>query len=160
MVKEQRSSTSPITGSCRLLSVSCVLGYRLGESEEYRPDSWQVCLNHATGRRCSTSPPPSRSFRALESPILLPLYCTFSLTSFPLPPFSKKMYSIYRQLCGWGGGGGVELYCRPYSAGVLHSVSDQIQNLQNCFTTPNKYLGGGRGLRQINICRKVPLSME
>jgi hypothetical protein len=36
------------------------------------------------------------------------------------------MYSIYRQLCGWG----VELYCRPYSAGVLHSVSDQIQNLQ------------------------------
>jgi hypothetical protein len=58
MVKEQRSSTSPITGSCRLLSVSCVLGYRLGESEEYRPDSWQVCLNHATGRRCSTSPPP------------------------------------------------------------------------------------------------------
>ncbi len=25
---------------------------------------------------------------------------------------------------------GVELCCRPYSAGVLHSVSDQIQNLQ------------------------------
>ncbi len=34
--------------------------------------------------------------------------------------------------------GGVELCCRPYSAGVLHSVSDQIQNLQNCFTAPNK----------------------
>jgi hypothetical protein len=30
------------------------------------------------------------------------------------------------------------LCCRPYSAGILHSVSDQIQNLQNCFTTPNK----------------------
>jgi hypothetical protein len=30
------------------------------------------------------------------------------------------------------------MYCGPYSAGVLHSVSDQIQNLQNCFTTPNK----------------------
>jgi hypothetical protein len=28
--------------------------------------------------------------------------------------------------------------CGRYSAGVLHSVSDQIQNLQNCFTTPNK----------------------
>jgi hypothetical protein len=27
---------------------------------------------------------------------------------------------------------------KPYSAGVLHSVADQIQNLQNCFTTPNK----------------------
>ncbi len=28
--------------------------------------------------------------------------------------------------------------CRPYSAGILHSVFDQIQNLPNCFTTPNK----------------------
>jgi hypothetical protein len=26
------------------------------------------------------------------------------------------------------------LYRRPYSAGVLHSVSDQIQSLQNCIT--------------------------
>jgi hypothetical protein len=34
--------------------------------------------------------------------------------------------------------GGIELNCRPYSAGVLHSVSDQIPNLTNCFTTPNK----------------------
>jgi hypothetical protein len=31
-----------------------------------------------------------------------------------------------------------KMYCGPYSAGVVHSVSDQIQNLQNCFTTPNK----------------------
>ena len=30
------------------------------------------------------------------------------------------------------------LCCKPYSAGILHSVSDQIQNLPNCFTTPNK----------------------
>ena len=67
--------------------------------------------------------------------VLLPLYCTFSLTSFPLPPF--PMYStVYRQCVT--GGGGVEMYCGPYSAGVLHSFSDQIQNLQNCFTTPNK----------------------
>jgi hypothetical protein len=28
--------------------------------------------------------------------------------------------------------------CRPYSAGILHSVSDQMQNLPNYFTTPNK----------------------
>ncbi len=49
------------------------------------------------------------------------------------------MYSIYTDsVCLWGGWGGVELCCRPYSAGVLHSVSDQFQNLQNCFTTPNK----------------------
>jgi hypothetical protein len=69
--------------------------------------------------------------------VLLPLYCTFSLTSSPLPPF--PMYSLYRQCVTCGGVvGGVEMYCGPYSAGVLHSVSDQIQNLQNCFTTPNK----------------------
>jgi hypothetical protein len=35
--------------------------------------------------------------------VLLPLYCTFSLTSFPLPPF--PMYSIYRQCVTVGGGG-------------------------------------------------------
>ncbi len=27
---------------------------------------------------------------------------------------------------------------RVNCAGILHSVSDQIQNLLNCFTTPNK----------------------
>ena len=32
----------------------------------------------------------------------------------------------------------VELCCGPYSEGVLHSVSDQIQNLQNCFNTQTK----------------------
>jgi hypothetical protein len=65
---------------------------------------------------------------------VLPLYCNFSLTSSPFP-----MYSIYRvqTMCDCGGGG-VEMYCGPYSAGVLHSVSDQIRNLQNCFTAPNK----------------------
>ncbi len=30
------------------------------------------------------------------------------------------------------------MLCRPYSAGILHSVSDQMQNLLNYFTTPNK----------------------
>ncbi len=68
------------------------------------------------------------------------VYCcpsTFSLTS-PHCPFQNEMCSIYRQCACGCGVGGVELCCRPYSAGVLHSVSDQIQNLQNCFTTPNK----------------------
>jgi hypothetical protein len=27
---------------------------------------------------------------------------------------------------------------RPYSTGILHYVSDQMQNLPNYFTTPNK----------------------
>ncbi len=30
------------------------------------------------------------------------------------------------------------MLCRLYSAGILHSVSDQMQNLPNHFTTPNK----------------------
>ncbi len=29
------------------------------------------------------------------------------------------------------------------STGVIHCVFDQIPNLKNCFTTPNKNLGGG-----------------
>ncbi len=37
-----------------------------------------------------------------------------------------------------GEGGGWIVLCRPYSAGVLHSVSDQMQNLPNYFTAPNK----------------------
>jgi hypothetical protein len=47
-----------------------------------------------------------------------------------LPPWTKEQCSVWL----WG----VELCCRPYSAGVLQSTSDQIQYLQNRFTTPNK----------------------
>ncbi len=67
-------------------------------------------------------------------------YCcpsTFSLN--PPPPQTKStVYSDSVWLCVCVGGGGVELCFRPYSAGVLHSVSDQVPNLQNYFTTPNK----------------------
>ena len=62
--------------------------------------------------------------------VLLPIYLLSDLPT--LPPSQTK--------CMWlWGGGGVELCCRPYSAGVLHSVSGQIQILQNCYTTPNKW---------------------
>jgi hypothetical protein len=47
--------------------------------------------------------------------VLLPLYLLFDL-----PPFLKITYIIYRQcvaVVGWRWGGGVELCCRPYSAG-------------------------------------------
>ncbi len=37
---------------------------------------------------------------------------------------------------------GVLLETTVYSAGVYHSVSDQIQKLQNYYTTPNENLGG------------------
>jgi hypothetical protein len=48
---------------------------------------------------------------------------------------------------------------RP-STGVIHSVFDQIPNLQNCFTTPNKKPRSGGGLRQINTFRKIPLQVN
>ncbi len=58
------------------------------------------------------------------------------------PPSQCTVQYTVQTVCDCGGGGvggvGVEMYCGPYSVGVLHSVSDQIQNLQNCFTTPNK----------------------
>ncbi len=77
--------------------------------------------------------PPGR--RNYHTCVLLPLYIVSDLL---LPtPLPKQMYSIYRQ-CVSGGGGGVALYCRPYSAGVLHSVSDQIRNLQNCYHHPKQ----------------------
>ncbi len=56
----------------------------------------------------------------------------------PSPPSQCTEYADSVWPWGGGGCGGVEMYCGPYSAGVLHSVSDQIQTLQNCYTTPNK----------------------
>ena len=70
----------------------------------------------------------------------------------PYPPFLCQS-TVYTDSVWLGrGGGGVESCWRPNSAGVKHSVSDQIQNLQNCLTTPNKRLRRGRGLRQIKTC--------
>jgi hypothetical protein len=61
------------------------------------------------------------------------------LESIPRPiaglKFSAQFIQTRQCVAVWRGG---ELCCRPYSAGFLHSVSDQIQNLQNCFTAPNK----------------------
>jgi hypothetical protein len=59
------------------------------------------------------------------------------LLSDLLPPAPLPNVQYIQTVCVFGGGGGV-LKCGQYSAGVLHSVSDQIQNLQNCFTIPNK----------------------
>jgi hypothetical protein len=57
----------------------------------------------------------------------------------PHSPLPNVQYMQTVSDCGGGGVvGGVEMYCGPYFAGVLHSVSDQIQNLHNCYTTPNK----------------------
>jgi hypothetical protein len=68
------------------------------------------------------------------------LVCLSNLLSGSSPPsLSQRIVYI---VCGLEGvGGNVELCWRQYSAGVKHSFSDQIQNLQYCFTTPNKNLG-------------------
>jgi hypothetical protein len=63
------------------------------------------------------------------------LYLLSDLLPPPPPPMQCTVVYIYKQCVTVGD---VEMYCGPYSAGVLHSVSDQIQNLLNCFTTPNK----------------------
>ncbi len=57
----------------------------------------------------------------------------YFLSDLPHPsPLPKVNVQYIQAVCGCGGwGGGFELCCRPYSAGVQHSVSDQIQNLQH-----------------------------
>jgi hypothetical protein len=50
-------------------------------------------------------------------------YCitplTFSLVHLPHPSTpSQSQSTVYRNIVWLGGGGGVELCCRPYSAGV------------------------------------------
>ncbi len=66
---------------------------------------------------------------------LAPLYLLKSSPPLPRPPCVNK-YQIYT-VCNTGGGGGVRVVWRA-STGLIHCVFDQIPNLQNCFTTPNK----------------------
>ncbi len=56
----------------------------------------------------------------------------------------------------------VELCCGLYSAGVLHSVSDQIQNLPNCSTTPNKMTSEDdiKGLVSLKFLRRWVLPLK
>jgi hypothetical protein len=63
------------------------------------------------------------------------LYSTFSLTSPPHSSPSQTKCTVYTDtdsVCLWGGG--VELCCGPYSAGVLRSVSYQICECHRLFT--------------------------
>ncbi len=92
--------------------------------------SLMVCIFNPA---CELLPPWTKElYLSTVAPLLY-------LLSDLLPPPSQTKYTVYTDsVWVWGGVGGVEMYCGPYSAGVLHSVSDQIQNLRNCFTTPNK----------------------
>jgi hypothetical protein len=73
---------------------------------------------------------------------------TYLLSDLPHPfPLSQSKRTVHCVAVGGGGGGeGVELYCRPYSAGFQLPFSDKIQNLQNCYTTPNNNTSVGIGV--------------
>ncbi len=67
--------------------------------------------------------------------------CTVAPLSslWPPPPLSKLNVLFIQTVSVWGGeGGGWIVLCRSFSAGILHSVSDQMQNIPNYFTTPNE----------------------
>jgi hypothetical protein len=77
-----------------------------------------------------------------------PLALTFSLVDPPRSPLPcvNKYRGIYLCIkCVTGGGGGGESGCVECIFMIIQCVFDQISNLQNCFTTPNKTLGGGEG---------------
>jgi hypothetical protein len=64
---------------------------------------------------------------------------TFSLISSTPPPLPKVNIHYLQTVFGCGGGGALSCVVdHTYSVGILHSVSDQIQNPQNCFTTPKQ----------------------
>ncbi len=63
------------------------------------------------------------------------MYCCPSIFSLTSSPPSQTKCTVYTESKCLRGG---IVLCRPYSAGILHSVSDQMQNLTNYFTTPNK----------------------
>jgi len=82
--------------------------------------------------------------------------CTVAPLSslWPPPPLPKLNVLFIQTVSVWGGeGGGWIVLCRPFSAGILHSVSDQMQNLPNYFTTPNKMTTEDGGLVSLKFLR-------
>ncbi len=64
-----------------------------------------------------------------------------SLWPPPPSPLPKLNVQFMQTVCVWGGGGrggGWIVLYRPCFTGILHSVSNQMQNLLNYSTTPNK----------------------
>ncbi len=75
----------------------------------------------------------------------------FSLVHLP-PPLPPS--------CGWEGvWGGSWVVLETIFCRSLTLCSDQIENLQNCFTTPKQKPRRGGGHRQVNTCRKVSLQV-
>ncbi len=81
-----------------------------------------------------TKTSPKRSFSMNENERF---GLVFAKTGFIKSDTGVCIYAV----CNGGGGEGDRVVWRA-STGVLHCVFDQILNLQNCFTTPNKNRGG------------------
>jgi hypothetical protein len=83
---------------------------------------------------------------------------TFSLVHLPPPPKVKVQY--VQAVCGWEEVGELTIVGDHILQEFNTLFSDQNQNLQNCFTTPEQKPRMGGGLRQMNTCRKVPLQVN
>ncbi len=71
---------------------------------------------------------PEKKYRVPSQNFVEKMFCEKKVTK--LPDLTVTVYSV------WLGEGG--LYGRPTTAGLLRSVCDQIQNLQNCLPAPRK----------------------
>ncbi len=133
--RQEKPWTIGTKGTIKTQHPKCRLYWRLIEFID-----WRMCGDSVS--HVGIFGPPIANF----------CHSTFSLTSSTPPPLPKvniqyiQSTQEYRQ-CGLWGRGGVELCCRPYSAGEKHSVSDQIQNLPNCYTTTPKKHQERRHLR-------------
>ncbi len=76
------------------------------------------------------------------------------MVQLPPPPFVKAQY--IQIVCDWEGVGVLSLVGDDILE-EFNTLYDQIQNLQNCYTTPNKTLGGG-GLRQKHHLPQSPFT--
>ncbi len=91
-------------------------------------------------------------------------YCTSNLlfgSPPPSLPLSKIKVQYIKTVFGWEGIEGCwvvleTIFCRRLT---LCFWLDAEPTVQNCYTTPNKYLGG-EGAWQINTCRKVPYQVN
>jgi hypothetical protein len=88
--------------------------------------------------------------RSTYTRVLLPLYL---LSDLPPPRPSQSKRAVYKDSLGWGVLSCVVVHIlQEFNK---HSVSDKIQNLQNCFTTPNHQLRQHLGIGVF----KMPSSM-
>jgi hypothetical protein len=81
----------------------------------------------------------------------------FSLV--PLPPFQSQG-TVYSDSVWLGGSGRVLSCVGDHSLQEFNILFDQIQNLRNCYNTPNEKPRRRGVRRQINTFRRVPFQVN